>query len=69
MNVRPARLRINIFGLNPRLFPAALPFKDALYRVSASVRTVVLQGTSPLACESLVTAGPVAGMIEKNMPE
>jgi hypothetical protein len=29
----------------------------------------MLQGTSPLAGESLVAAGPVAGMIEKNLLE
>jgi hypothetical protein len=35
----------------------------------ARVRTEALQGTSPLAHESLVTAWPVAAMIEKNLLE
>jgi len=60
---------INIPRLNPPLFPAALWFAYALHRVSAGVRTAVLQGTSPLACESVVTAGPIAGLFEKNLSE
>jgi hypothetical protein len=46
-----------------------LPFANALHCVSASVRAVVLQGTSPLAFESLVAAGPIARMIEKKVLE
>ena len=42
---------------------------DALHRVPASVRAIVLQGTSPLACESLVATRPVARLLEKNVPE
>ncbi len=56
-------------ALKPRLFPSALPFTDALHRVPASVRAIVLQGTSPLACESLVATRSVARMLEKNVPE
>jgi hypothetical protein len=56
-------------ALNPRLFPSALPFTDALHRVPASVRAIVLQGTSPLACESLVATRSVARLLEKNVPE
>jgi len=56
-------------ALNPRLFPAALPFTDALHCVPASVRAIVLQGTSPLARESLVAARSVACVLEKNVSE
>ena len=56
-------------ALSPRLFPSALPFTDALHRVPASVRAIVLQGTSPLACESLVATRSVARLLEKNIPE
>jgi len=54
-------------GLNPRLFPSPLPLLDALQRTPASGRTETLQGTSPLLCESLAAAWPVAAMIEKNV--
>ncbi len=54
-------------GLNPRLFPSPLSLLDALQRTSARVRTEALQGTSPLAHESLVAAGPVTAMVEKNV--
>jgi hypothetical protein len=52
-------------ALDSRLFPTALPLANALHRVLARVRAVALQRTSALAREALVTAGPVARMIEK----
>jgi len=54
-------------GLNPRLFPAPLPFPDALHSAPAVTRTETLQGTSPLAQDSFVTAWPVTTRIEKNV--
>jgi hypothetical protein len=59
--------RINIFGLKARLFPALLSFPDALQRAPALWRTEVLQRTSARTDESLVAAGTVAGMVEKNV--
>jgi hypothetical protein len=61
------RQRINISGLNARLFPALLPFSDTLHCAPAGVRAEVLQGTSPLARESLVATRSVAVMVEKNV--
>ena len=56
-------------GLNARLFPAALPLGDSLQRPPARLRTKALQGTSPLVRELLIAPRPVAGMVEKNVPE
>jgi hypothetical protein len=54
-------------GLNARLFPTPLPLGYSLYRAPAQCATKVLQGTSPLACEALVAAWPIAAMVEKNV--
>jgi hypothetical protein len=43
---------INMSGLNARLFPTLLPLSDALHGAPASLRAVVLQGTSPLSRKS-----------------
>jgi hypothetical protein len=59
--------RINISGLKARLFPALLSFSDALQRAPALWRAEMLQRTSPRTHESLVAAGTVAGMFEKNV--
>jgi hypothetical protein len=59
--------RINMSGLKARLFPAPLSFPDALQRAPARARTEALQGTSRCSHESLVAAGTVAGMVEKNV--
>jgi hypothetical protein len=59
--------RINISRLNARLFPAPLPLLNPFQRAPAGLRTETLQGTSPLTCEALVTAWPVAAMVEKNV--
>jgi hypothetical protein len=56
-------------GLNARLFPAPFPLLNAFQRSPARHATEALQGTSPLVCEPLVAARPVAGMREKNIPE
>jgi hypothetical protein len=56
-------------GLNARLFPAPFPLLNAFQRSPARRATEALQGTSPLVCESLVAARPVAGVREKNVPE
>jgi len=53
--------------LNARLFPASFPLLDAFERAPAFLRTEALQGTSPRAHESLVAAGSVAAMVEKNV--
>jgi len=54
-------------GLNARFFPTPFPFLNALQRTPAGWRAEALQRTSPLTCESFVTARPVARMIEKNL--
>jgi len=54
-------------GLNARLFPAPFPLLNAFQRSPTLMRTETLQGTSPLLCESLVAARPVARMLEKNV--
>jgi hypothetical protein len=63
----PHRHRINMSGLNARLFPPPLPFPDALQRALAGLRTETLQGTSPLLREALVAPRPVAATIEKKI--
>jgi hypothetical protein len=65
LNVRGVVPAINMSGLNARLSPAALPLPNPLQRVSASMRTKALQGTSPLAGEALVATRPVASVLEK----
>jgi hypothetical protein len=56
-------------GLNPRLFPAPLPLLNPFQRAPACRATKALQGTSTLLRESLVAPRPVAGLLEKNVPE
>jgi hypothetical protein len=62
-------LTINMSGLNARLFPAPLPLLHPLQCSPALLRTEALQGTSPLMGESLVTARPIARVLEKNVLE
>jgi hypothetical protein len=62
-------LVINISGLNAHLFPASLPLLNPLQRAPARGATEALQGTSPLPGESLVAPWPVAGVLEKMVPE
>jgi hypothetical protein len=62
-------LAINMSGLNAGLLPAPLPLLDPLECSPARLRTEALQRTSPLLRESLVAARPVAGVLEKNVPE
>ncbi len=52
-------------GLTPAPSPALLSLPNTLQRTPAWVRAEALQGTSPLARESLVAARPVAAAIEK----
>jgi hypothetical protein len=61
--------RINISRLNARLFPAPLPLLNPFQRSPACPATKALQGTPPLWRESLVAPRPVAGVLEKNVPE
>jgi hypothetical protein len=61
--------KINISRLNARLFPAPLPLLNPFQCPPAGLRTKTLQGTSPLWRESLVAPRPVAGVLEKNVPE
>jgi hypothetical protein len=58
---------INMSGLNARLFPPPLALDDPLQRAPARCATEALQGTSPLLCEALVAARPVAGLPEKKV--
>jgi hypothetical protein len=60
---------INMSGLNARLFPAQFPIHNPPQGAPARVRTEALQGTSPLARESLVAPRSVARVLEKNVPE
>jgi hypothetical protein len=63
------RRRINIADLNARLFPPLLPLLNPRQRAPATVRTEMLQGTSPLRRESLIAPRPVAGVLEKTVSE
>jgi hypothetical protein len=56
-------------GLNPRLFPAPLSLLNPFQRSPTCPATKALQGTSTLLRVSLVAAGPIAGVLEKNVPE
>jgi len=56
-------------GLNPRLLPAPLSLLNPFQRSPACPATKALQGTSTLLRESLVAPRPVAGVLEKNVPE
>jgi hypothetical protein len=47
--------------------PAPLALPDAFHRAPACARTEPLGGRSPLPGESLVAAGPVATVVEKNL--
>jgi len=62
-------MAFNMSGLNARLSPAPLSLDDPLQRPLARLATEALQGTSPLARESLIAARPVARVLEKNVPE
>jgi hypothetical protein len=46
--------------------PAPLALPDSLHRAPARARTEALAGRSPLSDESLVAAGAIATVIEKN---
>jgi hypothetical protein len=46
-----------------------LALLDSIHGAPAFMRTEALQGTSPLAREGLVVPWPVAGVLEKNVPE
>ncbi len=59
--------QINISGLKARLFPALLSFSDALQRAPALCRAEMLQRTSPRTHESLVAAGTITAVVEKNV--
>jgi len=62
-------LTINMSGLNARLFPAPFAIHHSLQRPPTRRGTKALQGTSPLAYESLVAARAVAGVREKKALE
>jgi hypothetical protein len=47
--------------------PAPLALPDPLHSAPARVRTEPLGGRSPLLSETLVAAGPVAAVVEKNL--
>src|ERR1051325_2336367 len=52
-----------------RLPPAPFAFLDSLHGAPAFLRTKTPQRTSPLVREAFVAPRPVAGVLEKNVPE